>query len=81
MSETDKRRVIVADHEPGHTSFRAPGIPYNERPALLDHAVSKWIRDHAVSKWIREHPNLDVLVALPIVAEGNTDAVHLWWTD
>ena len=72
MSDTELS-AVVEDLEPGHSEIQDDqSVPMDARLAVIDRAVSEWIRGH---------PNLTVKNMLPIVAYGVTVSVHIWWTD
>ena len=70
--EPDKEAIERLDVETGWAVFRPAGTP--PQPEDLPLYLSK-----AVAAWQKQSPSLSVRATLPIVAYGNTVAVHVWF--
>ena len=70
--EPDNEAINRLDMAPGWAVFVASGTP--PQPEDLPLYLSK-----AVSPWQKQTPTLKVRATLPIVANGNTIAVHVWF--
>jgi len=70
--EPDNEAVNRLDMAPAWAVFVASGTP--PKPETLPLALSK-----AVSAWQKQTPTLTVRATLPIVRNGNTVAVHVWF--
>ena len=68
--ERDKEAINRLDMGPGWAAFVASGTP--PKPEDLPLYLSK-----AVAAWMKQTPSLTVRATLPIVANGNTMAVHV----
>lgn len=60
------------DMAPGWAVFVASGTPPKPEDLPL-------YRSKAVAAWQKQNPMLTVRATLPIVANGNTNAVHVWF--
>ena len=70
--EPDKGQVDRLDMAAGWARFLSAGTP--PRPEQLPLYLSK-----SVSAWLKQNPSLKVGTILPIVANANTIAVHVWF--
>ena len=70
--EPDDEAINRLDMETGWAVFLASGTP--PEPADLPLYLSK-----AVAAWQKQTPTLTVRATLPIVSNGNTVAVHVWF--
>lgn len=70
--EPEKEAVNRLDMETGWAVFVASSTP--PKPEDLPLYLSK-----AVAAWQKQNPMLKVRATLPIVANGNTIAVHVWF--
>ena len=70
--EPDKGQVDRLDMAAGWAGFLAAGTP--PRPDELPLYLSK-----AVAAWQKQNRVLTVRATLPIVSNGNTSAVHVWF--
>ena len=59
------------DLEPGYMVFRATkNVPMEARPRFIESAIMQWQK---------QNPGLKIRTTFPIVSEGNTVAVHVWF--
>ena len=70
--EPEEVRVDRFDMREGWVVFKALEPP--PAPEQLPLYLSK-----AVTAWLKQTPSLTVRATLPIVANGNTIAVHVWF--
>ena len=70
--EPDTEAINRLDMGTGWACFLASGTP--PKPEELPLYLSK-----AVAAWMKQTPSLTVRATLPIVANGNTIAVHVWF--
>ena len=72
MTHEGRATVERVDIGTGWVGFSVSGgnVPMEARPALLDDAMTKWLR---------LHQDLKVRETLSITAHGNTVAVHVWF--
>ena len=59
------------DVEPGYLIFRGTtNVPIEARPRFIESAIMRWQQ---------QNPGLKIRTTLPLVSDGNTVAVHVWF--
>ncbi|MEX0718570.1 MAG: hypothetical protein WD066_18400 [Planctomycetaceae bacterium] len=69
-----KVSIDMLDMGPGWVFFQAGKIP--PTPEQLPHLLSR-----TLNSWLQAHPSFVVRTTLPIVAEGATVGIHVWFDD
>lgn len=70
--EPEKEAIERLDVDTGRAVFRPSGTP--TQPENLPLYLSK-----TIAAWLNQTPSLTVRATLPIVQNGNTVAVHVWF--
>ena len=48
--------------------------------ALSEREIPHWL-GRCLSDWLRDHPDARPRAVLPLVSDGNTVGIHLWYDD
>ncbi len=67
-------QVDFVELGPGWTAIE----PGKRRPSKGQEIAA--LLDNALRHWLGQHPNYSVRSTLGIVAGGNTQAIHIWYT-